>query len=75
MKKALYARGILAFLMPSLGAMNIGVYEDNKGGIDLAKNPLTLSNSKHIDVRHQFLREMAASVCIIFFQWISIRVS
>ena len=36
-KEALYVRGILAFLMPSLGSMSIGVYEDNKGAIDLAK--------------------------------------
>ena len=44
-------RGILAFLMPSRGLMSIGVYEDNKGAIDLAKNPLSSSNSEHIDVR------------------------
>ena len=55
-------RGILAFLMPSLGSMSIGVYEDNKGAIDLAKNPLSsFNNKKHVDVRHHFLREMAAS--------------
>ena len=60
-KEALYVRGILAFLMPSLGSMSIGVYEDNKGAIDLAKKTLSSSNSKHIDVRHHFLREMAAS--------------
>ena len=41
--------------------MSIGVYEDNKGAIDLAKNPLSSSNSKHIDVRYHFLRELAAS--------------
>ena len=60
-KEALYVRGILAFLMPSLEPMSIGVYEDNKGAIDLAKNPLSSSNSKHIDVRYHFLRELAAS--------------
>ena len=60
-KEALYVRGILAFLMPSLEPMSISVYEDNKGAIDLAKNPLSSSNSKHIDVRYHFLRELAAS--------------
>ena len=54
-------RGILAFLMPGLEPMSITVYEDNKGAIDLSKNPLSSSKSKHIDVRHQFLRELAAS--------------
>ena len=38
--------GVLVFLMPSLGSPNIGVFEDNKGAIDLAKNPLSASNSK-----------------------------
>ena len=60
-KKALYVRGILAFLMSSLGSMSIGVYEDNKRAMDLAKKPLGSSNSKHIDVRHHIPREMAAS--------------
>ena len=49
-KEALYVRGIPAFLMPSLGTMSICVYDDNKGAIDLAKKPLSSSNSKHIDV-------------------------
>ena len=53
-------RGILAFLMPSLEPMSISVYKDNKGAIDLAKNPLSSSNGKHIDVRYHFLRELAA---------------
>ena len=47
--------------MPSLGSMSIGVHEDNKGAIDLAKTPLNSSSSKYIDVRLHFLREMAAS--------------
>ena len=59
-KETLYARGILAFLMPGLEPMSISVYEDNKGAIDLAKNPLSSSNSEHIGVRYHFLRELAA---------------
>ena len=47
--------------MPSLEPMRISVYEDNKGAIDLAKNPLSSPNSKHIDVRYHVLRELAAS--------------
>ena len=49
-KKALYVRGVLVFLMLSLGSPSIGVFEGNKGAIDLAKNPLSSSNSEHIDV-------------------------
>ena len=47
--------------MPTLEPMRISVYEDNKGAIDFAKKPLSSSNSKHIDVRDHFLRELAAS--------------
>ena len=57
-KEALYVRGVLVFLMPSLGSPSIGVFEDNKGAIDSAKTPLSSSNSKHIDVRYHFLREL-----------------
>ena len=34
------------------------VLEDNQGAVPLAQNPVTNSNSKHIDVRHHFLREL-----------------
>ena len=37
-KEALYVRGVLVFLMPSLGSPSIGVFEDSKGMIDMAKN-------------------------------------
>ena len=47
-KEALYVRGVLVFLMTSLGSPSIGVFEDNKGAIDLAQNPLSSSNSKHM---------------------------
>ena len=57
-KEALYVRGVLVFLTPRLGSPSIGVFEDNKGAIDLAKNPVSSSNSKNIDVRYHFLREL-----------------
>ena len=47
-KEALHVTGILAFLMPSLEPTSISVCEDNQGAIDLAKKPLSSSNSKHI---------------------------
>ena len=60
-KEALYVRGILAFLMPGLEPMSISVYEGNKRPIDLARTSLSSSNSKNIDVRYHFLRELTAS--------------
>ena len=50
------------------------IFEDNEGAISLAiinnSNPITNSNSKHIDVRHHFLRELVlierAEIKVIF---------
>ena len=47
--------------MLSLGSPSIGVFEDNKRAIDLAKYPLSSSNSKHIDVRYHVLREFVGT--------------
>lgn len=33
------------------------IMEDNQGAICLAKNPVTHSRSKHIDVRYHYIRE------------------
>lgn len=37
------------------------VHEDNVGAIHLANNPATTPNSKHIDLRHHFIRERVAN--------------
>ena len=55
-KESLYVSGVL--VLPSLGSPSIGVLEDNKGAIGLAKKPLNSSNSKYIDVRYHFLRDL-----------------
>lgn len=34
------------------------IYGDNRGAIDLSKNPVSRQRSKHIDIRHHFLREI-----------------
>ena len=49
-KEALYVREILKFLMPSVESKGIGVFEDNKGAIDLAENPLSSSNIASISM-------------------------
>ena len=45
-------------MLPGVGMPCIPVFEDNQGAVQLAQNPITNSNSKHIDVRHHFLREL-----------------
>ena len=39
----------------------IPLFEDNQGAIEIAKHPISNSNSKHIDVRHHFLKELIES--------------
>ena len=41
--------------------MDIGsflVYSDNKSAIDISKNSVQHSRTKHIDIRHHFIREL-----------------
>ena len=35
----------------------VQIFCDNKGSIELAKNPVHHKRSKHIDIRHHFIRE------------------
>ena len=34
------------------------IFEDNQGAVQLSQNPVSNSNSKYVDVRHRFLREL-----------------
>lgn len=36
------------------------IFEDNQGAIKLAENPVLHQKTKHIDVRHHFIRELMA---------------
>ena len=62
MKEALFVNGMLQFLRPSVEPRKIEVLEDNEGAIALAENPLSSCRSKHIDVRHHFLRNLTEEV-------------
>ena len=60
-KEALFIRSVWSFMLPDRAKPCLRIYEDNAGAIQLAENPLSSSNSKHIDVRHHFLRELVFS--------------
>ena len=53
----MWSRGLLKELGFSQGESTI-VYCDNKGAIRLALNPGTHQRSKHIDIKHHFIREL-----------------
>ena len=57
-KELLFLRQVWRFMLPSKLMPCFPVFEDNQGAVQLAQNPITNSNSKHIDVRHHFLREL-----------------
>lgn len=63
-KELLFLRQVWHFMLPSLGTPCVTVFEDNQGALQLAQNPVTNSNSKHIDIRHHFLRELVSGGAI-----------
>ena len=56
-KELLFLRQVWRFMLPINVMPCFPVFEDNQGAVQLAQNPVANSNSKHIDVRHHFLRE------------------
>ena len=57
-KELLFLRQVWRFMLPGKGMPCFPVFEDNQGAVQLSMNPVSNSNSKHIDVRHHFLREL-----------------
>ena len=57
-KEVLLRRQVWPFMLPDVGMPCIPVFEDSEGAVQIAQNPITNSDSKHIDVRHHFLREL-----------------
>ena len=49
---------VWSFIFLGFGETCITFFEDNEGARHLAQNPVCTANSKHIDVRHHFLREL-----------------
>ena len=57
-KEILFLRQVWCFVLPKARTPCIAMYEDNEGAIQIANHSISNSNSKHIDVRHHFLREL-----------------
>ena len=54
-KELLFSRQVWRFMIPCKGMPCFPVFEDNQGALQLSKNQVSNSNSKHIDARHHFL--------------------
>ena len=57
-KYLLFLGQVWRYMVPGKGMPCFPVFEDSQGALQLSKNPVSNSNSKHIDVRHYFLREL-----------------
>ena len=57
-KELLFLRQVWRFMLPGKGMPCFPIFEDNQGEAQLSQNPVSNSNSKHIDVRHHVLREL-----------------
>ena len=60
-KEATFLRYIWSFIFPHHDVGCTTTFGDNVGALHLANNPATTPNSKHIDIRHHFLRERVAN--------------
>ena len=60
LKDAIFLRYLWSFIFPDRRVGCTVVREDNMGALHLAANPVTTPNSKHIDIRHHFIRERVA---------------
>ena len=58
MKEVLFVRQVWRFMWPDVGMRCMSVFEDDMGAVKLAVICITKSNSKHIDVRHHFFRQL-----------------
>ena len=47
-------------MLPGKGVPCFPIVEDNQGAVQLSQNPVPNSNSKHIDVHHNFLESLFA---------------
>lgn len=63
-KEVLFLKKAWCFMMQGVGPPCVPVFEGNEGAVQLSQNPATNSNSKHVDIRHHFLREQGATGAI-----------
>ena len=57
MKEAIFLRYLWSFILSDRDVGCTLIHEDNLSAIHLACNPAPTPNSKHIDIRHHFIRE------------------
>lgn len=66
--EAIWWRSILTELDSIDLSLSTVIHYDNKGARELAMNPCHHSQSKHIDMKHNFIRECVSNSTIFLFQ-------
>ena len=56
-KEILFLQQVHSFMGPRMDEYCINVFEDNEGALKMANNPISSHRTKHIDVRHHFIRQ------------------
>ena len=57
MKDLLWLKNLLVEIQYITEDQSLRLLGDNAGSLDLARNQVTVSRSKHIDIRHHFIRQ------------------
>ena len=57
-KEVAYLRQVEMFIKPCMVPYSVEIREDNQGAIKMAKNPIISKRTKHIDIKHHFIRDM-----------------
>ena len=64
MKEVMFLQQVWCFMLPGVSISCVPVFEDNEGAVQLVQMPVTNPNSRHIEVRHNFLRDLVAKETI-----------
>ena len=59
-QEALHLRDLLPFLSVDISSPTV-IYEDNEGALQLANNTVHHDKTKHINIKHHFIRDTVAS--------------
>ena len=65
-QEALWLKGVLESLEYQTESETVQLFGDNQGSLKLAKNPNNHQRTKHIDIRHHFIRGAIANkkICV-----------
>jgi len=70
-QEALHLRGLLPIFSVDMSSPTI-IYEDNEGALQLANNPVHHDKTKHIKIKHHFIRFYRSFVLLTHYRSLSL---